>query len=105
MQPKPIDSISVLDVDHQRRVVSMEGFAAHLRALRESKENPGETDYDVSHDEESHRDGEETSRQSSEKLKQMNPSDEENEPGRKDSPEDKDAPVKGPKGSRLDIEG
>ena len=105
MQPKPIDSRSVLDVDRQRRVVSMEGFATHLRALRESKENPGETDYDVTHDEESRRDGEEISKQSAEKLKQMNPSDKENEPGRKDSSEDKGTPVKGQKGSRLDIEG
>jgi hypothetical protein len=105
MQPKPIDSRSVLDVDRQRRVVNMEGFAEHLRALRESKENPGDTDYDVTHDEESHRDGEEISKQSAEKLKQLQPSGEENESDQKTSSEEKSTPAKGQKGSRLDIEG
>jgi Ulp1 family protease len=104
MQPKPIDSRSVLDVDRQRRIVDMKGFAEHLRALREHKENPEETDYDVSHDEENRHEGEETSKQPAENLKQVNPSDEQNESASKDSPKDKPAPAKGEKGTRLDLE-
>ena len=104
MQPKPIDSRHLLDVDHQRRIVDMAGFAAHLRALRESKENPEDTDYDVSHDEENRHEHEETSKQSAENLKQENPADEETESGRKDSPEDKATPAKDGKGARLDLE-
>lgn len=101
MQPKPIDFRSVLDVDRQRRIVDMEGFAAHLRGVREHKEHPAETDYDVVHDEESHRDGEETSKESIEKQHAISPA----EKG-EGSPKDDEAktPAENGKGSQLDIE-
>jgi hypothetical protein len=86
MQPKPIDSRHLLDIDRLRRVVDMEGFAEHLRAVREHKENPEETDYDVAHDEEGRGGRERTARQPGEAVKQ------------------KAAPTNGKKGTRLDIE-
>ena len=99
MQPRPIDSKRLLDVDRQRRIVDMEGFASHLRGLRESKEHPAETDYDVIHDEESHRDAEEASRESVEKHSVR---DEKST----DSAGDNKAkiPAENGKGARLDVE-
>ncbi len=100
MQPKPIDSRRLLDIDRQRRMVDMEGFAVYLRGVRERKENPAETDYDVVHDEESHRDSEEASRESLEKHAAR--SEEKGE----DSPRGgkAKAPAEDGKGSRLDVE-
>ncbi len=103
MQPKPIDFRRVLDIDFQRRTVEMEGFAEHLRGLREHKENPAETDYDVVHDEQGRRDGEETAKQSAKKLKRSL-ADEESEAKREGAPEDEQSPSENGKGSNLDIE-
>ena len=99
MQPKPIDSRRLLDIDRQRRIVDMEGFASHLRGVQE-QENPVETDYDVVHDEESRRDGEEISRESvKEHATQPKKRGE-------DSPKDDKTkvPAENGKGSRLDVE-
>ena len=106
MQPKPIDFRRLLDIDSQRRTVEMEGFAEHLRGVREHKEHPAETDYDVAHDEQSRRDGEEASRQSAEKLKQAHAEDEtdKGELPEKDAAKTAKEHPNGQKGSRLDIE-
>jgi hypothetical protein len=104
MEPKPIDSRHLLDVDRQRRVVDMEGFAERLRALREHKENPEDTDYDVTHDEENRRERERTSKQPAEDTKHVKSSDEEDESDCNNSPKDKVTPANGQKGARLDIE-
>ena len=98
MQPKPIDSRRLLDIDFQRRTVEMEGFADHLRGVSEQKEHPAETDYDVVHDEQGRRNGEESAKQSADKLKQGHSADDKEPPDRP-----KSLP-KGQKGSRLDIE-
>lgn len=106
MQPKPIDFRSVLDVDRQRRTVEMEGFAEHLRGLREHKEHPAETDYDVVHDEENRREREESSKKPAEKPEGAATPDEKDESAREDA--SKKTPAKTPaengKGARLDIE-
>lgn len=104
MQPKPIDFRRVLDIDFQRRTVDMEGFAEHLRGLREHKEDPAETDYDVVHDEQGRREGEESARQSAKRLKRVSPPDEKDEAAAKDSAKDAKPPARGQKGARLDIE-
>jgi hypothetical protein len=99
MEPKPIDSKRVLDIDRQRRVVDMEGFASHLRGVQE-QENPAETDYDVVHDEESHRDSEEISRESVEKHAAQP-----DEKGKAFPADERaKAPAEKGKGSRLDVE-
>ena len=103
MQPKPIDFRRVLDIDFQRRTVEMEGFAEHLRGVREHKENPAETDYDIVHDEQGRRDGEETAKQSAKKLKHS-PADEESETEHEHAPEDEQSPPENGKGSNIDIE-
>lgn len=68
MQPKPIDSRHLIDVDAQKRLVNTAGVQ-HLHGVREEKEHPAETDYDAVHDEASRRYSEETSRQLIEELK------------------------------------
>jgi hypothetical protein len=50
MQPKPIDSRRLIDIDAQKRTVDLEGVQ-HLRSLSGHKEHPAETDYDVVHEE------------------------------------------------------
>ncbi len=70
MQPKPIESRRLLDIDAQKRTVDME-TTQHLRSLRGDKEHPAETDYDIVHDEESRRNQEQTADQLSRKLKKI----------------------------------
>ncbi len=106
MQPKPIDSRRLLDVDAQKRTVEMAGFAERLRALRDHKEDPAETDYDVTHDEQGRRDSEETSRESAEKLKGT-PVEDKREKADSPGKDAKKAPKSvpnGQKGSHLDFE-
>ena len=97
MQPKPIDSRRLLDIDFQRRTVEMEGFAEHLRGVSEQKEHPAETDYDVVHDEQGRRDGEESAKQPADGKKKGKPAD-------KESPDRPKSLPEGQKGARLDIE-
>ena len=106
MQPKPIDSRRLLDIDLQRRTVEMEGFADHLRGVSEQKEHPAETDYDVVHDEQGRRNGEESAKQSADKLKQSHSADDKkkSEPADKEPPDRPKSLPKSQKGSRLDIE-
>ena len=77
----------------------MEGFASNLRGLGEAEENPAETDYNVVHDEDSHRDSEEASRESVEKRVVQDEKD-------ADSAGDDKAkvPSEDGKGARLDVE-
>ena len=70
MQPKPIDSRRLLDIDLQKRIVDMEGMQ-HLRSVSGHKEHPAETDYDIMHDEESRRNRERTAEQITEQLKKI----------------------------------
>ena len=99
MQPKAIDIRRLLDVDRQRRIVDAEGFAAHLRGVQKPEENPAETDYDVVHDEDSHRDGEEISRESVEKHAARD------KKGAASAGDDEaKAPAENGKGARLDVE-
>ena len=51
MQPKPIDTRHLLDVDTRKRFVDGTGDIQQLRGVREHKEHPAETDYDIIHDE------------------------------------------------------
>ena len=101
MQPKTIDTRRLLDIDRQRRIVDSEGFAAHLRGVQEPEENPAETDYDVVHDEDSRRDGEEISRKSVEKHAARN---EKGADSAGDDEEKTKAPAENGKGARLDVE-
>lgn len=106
MQPKPIDSRRLLDTDLQRRTVEMEGFAEHLRGVSEQKEHPAETDYDVVHDEQGRRNGEESAKESADKLKHGHSADDKkkSEPADKEPPDRPKSLPEGQKGSRLDIE-
>jgi hypothetical protein len=106
MQPKPIDSKRLLDIDRQRRIVDMEGFASHLRGVQGSKENPAETDYDAVHDEESHRDAEEIARESVEKnaAPPETPVDDPAEADKAKAAAENKAPAEDGKGARLDVE-
>lgn len=67
MQPKPIDSRHLLDIDIQNKTVTLEGVQ-HLRSVREHKEHPAETDYDIIHDELSGRERDESAKQLARKL-------------------------------------
>jgi hypothetical protein len=70
MQPKPIDSRRLLDIDAQKRTVDMEGMQ-HLRSVSEHKEHPAQTDYDVVHDEEGRHRSERSAEQFAEQLKKL----------------------------------
>ena len=101
MQPKPIDLRHLLDVDAQKRLVDMEGVE-HLRSVREHKEHPAETDYDIVHDEAGRRNREETARQFLDRLRKTRG---ESKEKADDSAEDDAATLpNGQKGSHLDIE-
>ena len=102
MQPKAIDTKRLLDIDLQRRIVDSEGFASHLRGVQEPEENPAETDYDVVHDEDSHRDGEEIFGESVEKHAARN--EKGADPAGDDEEKKTKAPVENGKGARLDVE-
>ena len=104
MQPKPIDSRHLLDIDAQKRLVDMEGVE-HLRSVREHKEHPAETDYDIIHDEAGRRNREETAKQYLERLKKARVAQEKEtgKPAEGDASEDSAVPSNGQKGSHLDI--
>ncbi len=104
MQPKPIDSRHLIDVDAQKRLVNTEGIR-HLRSVREQEEHPAETDYDAVHDEASRRGSEETARQLIEQLKKARAR---NAKGEDETAEDEQSEAKpfpkGQTGSHLDVE-
>jgi hypothetical protein len=104
MQPKPIDSRHLLDIDAQKRLVDMEGIE-HLRSVREHKEHPAETDYDIIHDEAGRRNREETARQYIERLKKARVAHEKETgtPAEDDASDDSAVLPNGQKGSHLDI--
>lgn len=104
MQPKPIESRNLLDIDAQKRLVDMEGIP-HLRSVREHKEHPAKTDYDIIHDEAGRRNREEDARKFFERLKKSR------ERRQNQSPEaaseavgETESPPNGQKGAHLDIE-
>ena len=105
MQPKPIDSRHLVDVDAQKRLVDMEGIA-HLRSVREHKEHPAETDYDIIHDEAGRRNREETAKKYIDRLKKARIAHRKrtDEPAEDDASDDSAASPNGQKGSHLDIE-
>ncbi len=99
MQPKPIDSRHILDIDAQKRLVDMEGIIQHLRSVRGNKEHPAETDYDIIHDEATRRDRERAAKEIVKRLKKAR-----TEPV---PPEEASEGAKTPsngRGSHLDIE-
>jgi hypothetical protein len=104
MQPKPIDSRHLLDIDAQKRTVEMEGIQ-HLRSVRGQKDHPADTDYDVIHDEAGRRNRDESarrfSRQPIEPPAATVPH--EDEPAAPEPSEDVKKRVNGQKGTHLDI--
>lgn len=105
MQPKPIDSRHILDIDAQKRLVDMEGIIQHLRSVRGNKEHPAETDYDIIHDETGRRNRERTAKEIVKRLKKARAESLEESSGHSEEPsEDAKAPSNGRKGSHLDIE-
>jgi len=104
MQPKPVDSRHLLDIDAQKRLVDMEGVE-HLRSVREHKEHPAETDYDIIHDEAGRRNREETARQYLERLKKAGTArgKKAGAPVEDDASDDSSVLPDGQKGSHLDI--
>jgi hypothetical protein len=104
MQPKPIDSRRLLDIDAQKRTVDMEGMQ-HLRSVRGEKEHPAETDYDIVHDEENRRNREQTAEHFSEQLKKLRADDSKKSQKsvEKEAADKENAPPNG-KGSHLDVE-
>ena len=102
MEPKPIDSRHLLDIDATQRTVDMGGIP-HLRRVSDHKEHPAETDYDIIHDEESRRNREEAARQFIERLKRVR-AERRTEPTEEEASEAQKRPPNGQKGSHLDIE-
>ena len=103
MQPKPIDSRRLLDIDAQNRTVEMESIQ-HLRSLREHKEHPAETDYDIIHDEIGRRNRDESARRFVEELKRANDvREDDREESAEENPRNEQKVPDGEKGSQLDI--
>ena len=104
MQPKPIDSRHLIDVDAQKRLANTEGIQ-HLHGVREQKEHPAETDYDAVHDEASRRGSEETARRLIERLKKTRERNEKKETDTAEENQPESKPLsKGQTGSHLDVE-
>jgi len=107
MQPKPIDSRHLLDIDAQKRLVDMEGIVQHLRSVRDHKEHPAETDYDIVHDEAGRRNREETAEEFARRMKKAREERAKKTPpresGAEETPADSDSSDT-QKGSHLDIE-
>ena len=104
MQPKPIDSRRLLDIDLQKRIVDMEGMQ-HLRSVSGHKEHPAETDYDIIHDEEGRRNRERSARQFSEQLKKVRAKNRKKpEKSAEDEASKEPRPSQNGKGSHLDLE-
>lgn len=99
MQPKPIDSRHILDIDAQKRLVDMEGIIQHLRSVRGNKEHPAETDYDIIHDEADRRNRERAAREIVDRLKKARAE----PPPEEEASENAKTPSNG-RGSHLDIE-
>jgi len=104
MQPKPIDSRRLLDIDLQKRIVDMEGMQ-HLRNVSGHKEHPAETDYDIIHDEEGRRNSERAAEQSSEQLKKVRAKNQKKpvKSAENEAPKEPQTSQNG-KGSHLDVE-
>lgn len=104
MQPKPIDSRHILDIDAQKRLVDMEGIIQHLRSVRGNKEHPAETDYDIIHDEAGRRNRERAAEEIVKRLKKARAESTEDSAGHgEEASGDAKPPSNGRKGSRLDI--
>jgi hypothetical protein len=104
MQPKPIDSRRLLDIDLQKRTVDMEGMQ-HLRSVSGHKEHPAETDYDIVHEEEGRRNRERAAEQFSEHLKKIRAKNQKKSehPAGHEAPNEPHISQNG-KGSHLDVE-
>jgi hypothetical protein len=105
MQPKPIDSRHILDIDAQKRLVDMEGIIQHLRSVRGNKEHPAETDYDIIHDEADRRNRERAAKEIVQRLQHARAEPAGESSGHiEDTPGDAKPLSNGRKGSHLDIE-
>ncbi len=103
MQPKPIEARHLLDIDTRNRLVEYEGIP-HLRGVREHREHPAETDYDVVQ-EEARRNREEAARRSADELNKARRerTRKSNEPAEETLPNEGNQ-ADSAKGSHLDIE-
>lgn len=104
MQPKPIDSRHLLDIDAQKRLVDMEGIVQHLRSVREHKEHPAETDYDIVHDEAGRRNREETAEEFARRMTKAREEAAAKKAAGEQAPADTTSSPDSQKGSHLDIE-
>ncbi|UCD58782.1 MAG: hypothetical protein JSV16_06660 [Candidatus Hydrogenedentota bacterium] len=105
MQPKPIDSRRLLDIDTRNRLVDNSESVQHLRGVVDHKEHPAETDYDIIHDEMGRRNRDEAAKQFIDRLKRIRA---ERAKKRVEATEDESEAAKNPpngqRGSHLDVE-
>jgi hypothetical protein len=104
MQPKPIEARHLLDIDTRNRLVDTETIQ-YLRAVREHKQHPEETDYNIIHDEVSRRNREENARGFAEQQRRNRAEYAKNtaEPAKESLPEDEQNTPTEEKGSHLDV--